>query len=350
MVLGDEATFSMRIDPAPQVEAPLVFAGHGLAIPELNHDDFAGLDVKGKVVVHLSGSPRNVPGALSAHYQSAAERWGALKRLGAIGTITIPNPKSMDVPWERSAPNRLNPAMALADASTDDTAGAQVSIAFNPAQAEKLFEGSGHTLAEVLKIADEGKALPHFPLPTSMKATVGRGLAGGGVAERRRRGEGQRPGAGRRVRGALRAPGSRRRRRGDQRRQHLQRRDGQRLGHRHADRVGQGRGRGRPRRSVLFVAVTGEEKGLLGSRYFALHPTVPKANLVANINMDMFLPLFPMKSVMVLGLDESELGDDIRAVAQGLGSPCRPTRSRSATASSAATSTASSARGCRRWR
>ena len=75
----------------------------------------------------------------------------------------------------------------------------------------------------------------------------------------------------------------------------------------------------RPRRSVLFVAVTAEEKGLLGSRYFALHPTVPKANLVANINMDMFLPLFPMKSIMVLGLDESELGDDIRTVAQGLG-------------------------------
>ena len=93
VVLGDEATFSMRIDAAPQVEAPLVFAGHGLVIPELNHNDFEGLDVKGKVVVHLSGSPKAVPGALSAHYQSAAERWNALKRLGAIGTITIPNPK-----------------------------------------------------------------------------------------------------------------------------------------------------------------------------------------------------------------------------------------------------------------
>ncbi|MGE0363821.1 MAG: M28 family peptidase, partial [Vicinamibacterales bacterium] len=172
VVLGDEATFSMRIDAAPQVEAPLVFAGHGLVIPELDHNDFAGLDVKGKVVVHLSGSPRNVPGALSAHYQSAAERWSALKRLGAIGTITIPNPKAMDVPWERSAPNRLNPSMALADSSTDDTAGAQVSIAFNPAKAEKLFEGSGRTLAEMLKVADEGKALPHFPLAVSMKATV----------------------------------------------------------------------------------------------------------------------------------------------------------------------------------
>ncbi len=138
----------------------------------MEHDDFAGLDVKGKVVVYLSGSPRHVPGALSAHYQSAGERWATLRRLGAVGTIAVANPKSMDVPWERSAPNRLNPAMALADASLDETAGQQLSVAFNPAKAERLFEGSGHTFAEILKIADEGKALPHFVLPTSVKATV----------------------------------------------------------------------------------------------------------------------------------------------------------------------------------
>ncbi len=74
----------------------------------------------------------------------------------------------------------------------------------------------------------------------------------------------------------------------------------------------------RPKRSVVFVAVTAEEKGLLGSRYFALNPTVPKGGIVANINMDMFLPLFPMKSLMVLGLDESDLGDDVRAVATAM--------------------------------
>ena len=319
VVLGDEATFSMRIDPAPKVEAPLVFAGHGLVIPELNHNDFAGLDIKGKVVVHLSGSPRNVPGALSAHYQSAAERWGAIKRLGGIGTITIPNPKSMDVPWERSAPNRLNPSMALADSSTDDTAGAQVSITFNPAKAEKLFEGSGHTLAEVLKIADEGKALPHFALPTSMKATV---TVESQTVESQN------------VVGIVKGSDP-------------ELADEYVVLTAHLDHVGVGApingddiyngamdnasgiatliesakvvASAGAKRSVLFVAVTAEEKGLLGSRYFSLHPTVPKANLVANINMDMFLPLFPMKSVMVLGLDESDLGDDIRAVAQGLG-------------------------------
>ena len=70
---------------------------------------------------------------------------------------------------------------------------------------------------------------------------------------------------------------------------------------------------------MLFVAVTAEEHGLLGSRYFAGDPTVPKASIVANINMDMFLPLFPMKSVMVLGLDESDLGDRVREVARRIG-------------------------------
>ena len=97
--------------------------------------------------------------------------------------------------------------------------------------------------------------------------------------------------------------------------------------------------------------MTAEEKGLLGSRYFATHPTVPAQAIVANINMDMFLPLFPMKSVMVLGLDESDLGDDGAARSRPRwASASRPIPSRCATASSAAISTASSGRGCPRWR
>jgi Zn-dependent M28 family amino/carboxypeptidase len=324
VALGDEATFGMRIDPAPAVEAALVFAGHGLQIPEVKHDDFAGLDVKGKVVVYLAGSPKEVPGALSAHYQSAAERWNTLKRLGAIGVISIANPKAMDVPWERSAPNRLNPAMAFADASLDDTAGQQVSIGFNPARAERLFAGSGHTFAEVLEIADTGKALPHFPLPATIRARV---TVESQDAESHN------------VAGLIKGS------------------DPALAGEyvvltAHLDHVGVGApingdaiyngamdnasgiatlieaasavAAAKPNRSVLLVAVTAEEKGLLGSRYFALNPTVPREAIVANINMDMFLPLYPLKSVMVLGLDESDLGDDVRAVAQEMGIGVRP--------------------------
>ncbi len=318
VVLGDEATVGMRIDPAPAVDAPLAFAGHGLVIPEVAHDDFAGLDVRGKVVVYLTGSPRGVPGALSAHYQSAGERWATLKRLGAVGTISIANPKSMDVPWERSAPNRLNPAMALADASLDDTAGQQLAVAFNPARAERLFEGSGHTFAEILQLADEGKALPHFALPSEVRAVV---AVDSQLVESQN------------VAGIVRG------------------RDPELADEfvvltAHLDHVGIGAPvagdaiyngamdnasgiatlleaakavvAARPRRSVVLVAVTAEEKGLLGSRYYALNPTVAKEGIVANINMDMFLPLFPLKTLMVLGLDESDLGDDVRAVAAAM--------------------------------
>jgi Zn-dependent M28 family amino/carboxypeptidase len=73
------------------------------------------------------------------------------------------------------------------------------------------------------------------------------------------------------------------------------------------------------RRSVLFVAVTGEEKGLLGSRFFASFPTVDPKSIVADINTDMFLPLYPMKRLTVYGLDESDLGDDAATVAKSIG-------------------------------
>ena len=229
VALGDEATFGMRIDPGPAIDAPLVFAGHGLQIPEVSHDDFAGLDVKGKVIVHLSGAPASVPGALAAHYQHASQRAALLRKLGALGYITIPNPTTMDIPWERSSPNRLNPAMALADPEMDDSAGQQVSITFNPARAERLFEGSGRTFAELLKIADDGKALPHFPLPRSMRArvtventTVESHNVAGMV-------KGSDPALADEYVRSHRASRSRRDRRTDRRRRDLQRRHGQRV-------------------------------------------------------------------------------------------------------------------------
>ncbi len=72
--------------------------------------------------------------------------------------------------------------------------------------------------------------------------------------------------------------------------------------------------RERPKRSMLFVIFTGEEKGLLGSRYFAGRPTVPESEIVADLNLDMFMPLFPLKKLHVQGLVESTLAADARAV------------------------------------
>jgi Zn-dependent M28 family amino/carboxypeptidase len=75
----------------------------------------------------------------------------------------------------------------------------------------------------------------------------------------------------------------------------------------------------RPKRSIVFLAVTGEEKGELGSRYFAAHPTAPARDIVADINLDMFLPLYALKVLEVQGLAESTLGDQVRSAAKALG-------------------------------
>src|SRR5688500_3756878 len=155
VLLGDEATFSMRIEPAPNVEAPLVFAGYGLQIPESKHDDLAGLDLKGKIVVLLTGGPSHIPGPLLAHYQST--RWEYLKKTGALGTISLQNPKGQDLPWARSKLSRFMPAVAIAEQSLDETWGQQVAVTFNAARAEKLFTGSGHTFAEILGLSNDGK-------------------------------------------------------------------------------------------------------------------------------------------------------------------------------------------------
>jgi hypothetical protein len=78
------------------------------------------------------------------------------------------------------------------------------------------------------------------------------------------------------------------------------------------------------KRSVLFAAFTGEEKGLLGSTWFVRHPTVPRANLAADINLDQLRPLFPLKILTAHGLDLSSLGDVVRRVAASMGIEVRP--------------------------
>jgi Zn-dependent M28 family amino/carboxypeptidase len=317
VVLGDEATFSMRIDPAPHVEAPLVFLGYGLQVPEAKHDDLAGFDLKGKVVVLLSGGPASIPGPLLAHYQNT--RWSYLKPAGAIGIVSIQNPKGQDIPWERSKLARFLPSMAIADAALDETAGQQLAVIANPATAEKFFEGSGHTFKELLDLSNAGQALPRFALPASIRATVAvdsQTLSSDNVV-------GILPGADPVLKNEYVVVTA------------------------HIDHVGVGTMSGDAiyngamdnasgiatlietaaaaaakktlKRSIVFLAVTAEEKGLLGSRYYANRPTVDAAAIVANLNTDMFLPLFPLHSVIVQGLEESDLADDLRKTARPMG-------------------------------
>jgi Zn-dependent M28 family amino/carboxypeptidase len=321
LTLGDDAILSTRVDLAPTVDAPLVFAGYGLTIPELGHDDLSGLDLRDKVVVIFPGAPAEIPGALASHYQSAGERWKVLRKAGAVGIITILNPAAMDIPWSRISANRAHPSMALKGAEFDETSGEKLAIIFNPEKAQKLFEGSGHTLQEMIDLVKGRKPLPHFALVPTIraKASVNKKTVDSAnlVAAL--------PGSDPKLKNEYVVLSA-----------HL---DHLGIGEPiNGDRIYNGamdnaagsavlldligslkKSPKKLKRSLLFVFVTGEEKGLLGSRYFTSHPTVKPGSMIANINIDMFLPIVPLKVLTGFGLAESDMGDMVREVAQSLG-------------------------------
>jgi Zn-dependent M28 family amino/carboxypeptidase len=326
LTLGEDAIIGTRIMPAPDVEAPLVFAGYGLKVPENNYDDFAGIDVRGKIIVILAGSPSEIPGALASHYQTAAERWKVLRAAGAVGIVSLINPASMDIPWSRIALNRAHPTMDLDYPEFNETEGEKLAVIVNPASAEKFLAGSGHTFEEIAALGKDRKPLPHFPLAVSLAAKTRVEVTKIESANLVAKLPGSDP--------AL--------------------KDEYVVLSAHLDHIGIGEpingdriyngamdnGSGsalvldmaasfqknpeRLRRSILLVLVTGEEKGLLGSKYFAAHPTVAPRSIVADVNVDMFLPIVPLKLLTVFGLDESDLGNRAREVAQTIGVRIQP--------------------------
>jgi hypothetical protein len=318
--LGEDATLGVNSHAADHVEADAVFVGYGLTVPELNYDDLAGQDVKGKIAVYVTGGPADMSGPIKAHFQSGEQRRKALLKDGVVGTISIPNPKSLEVPWSRVGASRFQPRMELRDSGSDMPPPLQVSITFNPKHAEMLFAGSGHTFDEVLAALNADKPLPHFPLAVKVRSRLG-------MTRSEAKSEN--------VVGVL--PGS-----------DPALKNEYVVVSAHLDHLGIGEpvngdkiyngamddasgdaslieiaralkdSGAKPKRSILFLSVTGEEKGELGSQYFAAHPTV-SGPIVADINMDMYLPLFPLKYLEVQGLGESTLGDDIRAVCDKAG-------------------------------
>lgn len=323
--LGEDIILGYGAHSAAKVNAPLVFVGHGLKIPEANYDDLKGAPLKGAIAVYIMGGPSSIPGSLRSHYSSREERWKSLRAAGAIGYISIQNPKHMDIPWARQASSRLMPHMSLADETLEETPGLQFSATWNPAKADQLFAGTGHTAAEMFDLANSEKPFPHFALQKSIRAVVKANrsqIESKNVA-------GVRPGSDPTLRNEYVVLSA-----------HL---DHLGIGgNDQNDRIFNGamdnasgiaslievakalnNSKEPVQRSVLFLAVTGEEKGLQGSRYYANKPTV-HGRIVADLNMDMYLPLFPLKLLEVQGLNESTLGNDIRSVSEQAGVKVQP--------------------------
>ena len=372
---GIDATLSSRGEAADTVTAPMVFVGYGLVIPEAGRNDVAGLDLHGKVAVYVNATgPTQISGNVKSHYSSAVERWTALRAAGAIGVATIANPRGpgAGAGQDASAPagGRSNtgrggnggrggggaalpaqPTMSLADPALRETAGMQVSLAIARSGGEKFFEGSGHTYDSIMKLVTDNQPLPAFPLSATLQVKTAFTKSTAEASN---------------VVGML--PGSD----PNLKNEYV-------VFSAHLDHVGIGRPVNgdalyngamdnasgvasvlevarlfqesgvRPKRSLIFLAVTAEEKGELGSRYFAAHPTVPIQQIVADINLDMFLPLYKLKVLEVQGLVESSLGDTVREAARKKELRCRLIASPTRIASFAAISTVLSAAACPLW-
>jgi Peptidase family M28 len=313
--LGEEANLGIRIDKPGDVVADVVFVGHGLKIPEANIDDLKGVDLNGKIAMFLSGAPTHLPPPLAAHAQSVAERWKNLKTAGAIGYMSFADPRSSDIPWSRSTLARLNPAMALTDPALIDTKGVRVAVAVNPAHADLFLDGTGQTAEKLLELHRNNAPLPRFPLKGKIRAKTVFSIA---------------PAKSENVIGVL--PGAT---------------TEVIILSAHLDHLGIGGAINgdkiyngamdnasgiatlietaralsakKLKRTILFAAVTGEEGGLMGSKYFAAHPTVTASSTVADVNLDMYLPIIPLKAITVYGMDESDLGREFAETASRFG-------------------------------
>jgi Zn-dependent M28 family amino/carboxypeptidase len=320
LAFGSDATINLRGSTSGTVDAPLVFIGYGLVLPQQGYDDLEGLDLKGKVAVVLAGAtPSGIAGpALAAGRGAAAE---ALAAAGALGVLTVASPHA-DIPCERYSLSRLHPQMRHATDTSSHGARSAIAVVLNHARADRLFAGAPQGYGELQALADSGAPLPQFDLPVRLRATValdeGEAVSDNVV--------GLLPGADPAVASEYVALTA-----------HLdhlgvgQPQAGDSIYNGAMDNASGiatlleaatalGRRQPRPRRPVLFVAVTAEEKGLLGSDWFAEHPTIPEgARIVANLNTDMFLPLNPLRQLLVNGLEESDLADDVRRAAAKAG-------------------------------
>ncbi len=297
---------------ATMVDAPLVFIGYGLKLP--GHDDLSGVDLKGKIAVVISGGPADLPGPMKAANRSA--RTGFLRDAGAVGLITLVTPKQVEIPWDRRMLLAGQSGMYLNDAGARGSPDGFLSASFDPAQSERLFSGSGRRFADVAALADASAPVPGFALGQRLNASIASArqpvmsynlAARLDGADPKLRGEYvvvsahiDHLGVGAAINGDSIYNGA------------MDDASGVASVLDIADRLRKGP---RPKRSVLFVIVTAEEKGLLGSRYFARTPTVPGAAIVANLNLDMPLPLWPLHLVLAQGDGESSLGDTARRIA-----------------------------------
>jgi hypothetical protein len=314
--------FITNVDPGrpdSSVEAPLIFVGDGVTAPEQGYDDYKGIDAKGKIVVLAYNAP-HFESSVKAHYSAIEVKEGIAVAHGAVGMIVISDPiweelypfsketRDLDFPQFRWLDKQGQPN----DYFSELKGGAILSLE----QTKKLFEGSGHTAEEVF--ADVKAGTPKsFPLPLTAKIHMVTKLEDVHSPNVVAKLEGSDPtlknefvvysshsdhlGIGQPVNGDSIYNGALDNASGSSLLLEIARAFTKR--------------NPRPRRSRLFVSVTGEEAGLLGSDYFAHYPTVAKDSIVADVNMDEDQMLWPLEDIIAFGAEHSSLEGIVKKAA-----------------------------------
>lgn len=312
------------------VEAPVVFVGFGVTAPDQKYDDFAGVDVHGKLIVTIYGAPSSFPSTERAYYSDGVIKAKNAVAHGAVGVISIMLPED----WKRYPWDWLVPQVQMGEMHWLDKSGVphdffpqlKGNVLLNQKTAEALFAGAPKTLDQAFATAKAGKA-QGFSLPATAHIRTVANTAiiesSNIVAELK----GSDPSL----------------------------RDQYVVYTAHVDHLGicpavegdnvchgaldNASGTSAlleiarayaslpkpPRRSLAFVFVTGEEMGLLGSDYYAHYPTVALKSIVANVNID-GAPgaFFPMKDVVALGIEHSSLANQVNSSAKALGYDLSP--------------------------
>ena len=326
---GKEQTLAFRTDyilgadpsrPDVSVEAAVVFVGYGVTAPDQGYDDYKQINAKGKIVALLFGAPK-FESSLKAHYSSGETKQANAVAHGAVGIILVDDPGFEQIySFSKRVRDLITPEYRWLDKQGQPNdyfpqikCGAELSLDAT----KSFFAGSGHTADEIFAAAKAGKP-PAFAMPITAKIRTVSQSADVHSPNVVAKLEGSDP--------ALKS-------------EYL-------VYSAHLDHVGIGEPvngdriyngaldnasgsatlleiarafstmNPRPRRSILFVLVTGEEAGLLGSDYFAHYPTVPKNSIVADLNVDEVFLLWPMQDVIAFGAEHSSLDAVIKQAAK----------------------------------
>ncbi len=323
--------WTKRLDENISVtDSELVFVGYGITAPEYDWDDYAGIDVTGKTVVILVNDPgfatKNddlFKGNAMTYYGRWTYKYEEAARRGAAAALVIHETKAAAYGWDVVTGSWTGEQYDLVRPDRGASRVALEGWLHNNA-AKTMFKAAGMNMSKLVAAAATrdfkpvalGKMKLNATLNQTVKTTQSRNVAGAVMGT-------ERP---------------------DEYVLYMAHWDhlGMKEDAEGDDKIWNGAvdnatgtaaileiaeafvQQGAPKRSAIFVAVTAEESGLLGSAYYAESPLVPLNQTVAGINIDAILPIGKTKDMIVVGYGASELEDRLKAVIEPRGMHVAP--------------------------